>query len=290
MTPLQRHSVLIFAVLGHLIYDRALVPVGERWAETFGEYVGPPMIGTVLGQIAMLAAYLAWGRGHWLVRWRTFGLLATLVWYTVAVGAASTGHSYSVSSIETLLAICGCMLFLLVPIPYWTVRVLVRSQIELVHGTTQATRSERQQFSIRQLLLWTGAAALLLSIGGSAAGREVWSHWPMPTSDFFGILFGMLLLSLLCILMAIPTTCACLCTHSPTRPFVWLGACGMILVAIEWAVVMATTGDNHLAAVVGLNLGIACDVLLCSLLLRCCEYRLTRGHQSPREAFTREVT
>ena len=276
MNQRQRHSVLIALVFVHLIFDLAALPIAEPLPDTVGQYVGPLMIGAVLGQIAMLAAYLAWGSGHWLARWFTYWFLAVLVWYTLAVGAASTGSSFPVDSIERLLAICAAIMFLSVPIPYWAIRAFSRRRIELSGSKPRSPTWAKQQFSLRRLLVWTSAASVLLAICRSAAGREIWSPWSFNGGDFLAFLSGMLMFALLCVLLAIPATCASLGDRNPTRPLVIVGACAVGLVAIEWAVVIAITGDDHHVILTGLNLGILVDVVVCCLLVRVCGYRFTR--------------
>jgi hypothetical protein len=283
MKQLQVYAVFIGIVAAHLIFDLAAIPIAMRFAET-GVSLAPAMAGVVVGQIGMLAVYLAWGWGYWLTRWVIYWYLAVLMWYAFATGAAFTGDSFAVTSIEALLAICAAILFVSIPIPYWAVRAIFRRRIELVQYNPQSATWAKRQFSIRQLLMWTGAAATILGISRSAVAREVWLHWPMNTGDFLSILSGMLMVALLCVLLAMPATGASLGNNSPTWPLVIVSAYAVIVVAIEWAVVITMTGDNHWKALAGLNLGVLCDVVACSLLLRHLGYRFTRTHVCRAEA------
>jgi hypothetical protein len=273
MTQLHRRSVLVVLLCSNITCDLALIPFLEHLRDERAQYIAPPMIGALLGQFGMLAAYLAWGTRSWLVRHITYWFLAILLWYALAYGAASTGNSFSVGSIEALLAVCVAMLFVSVPLPYWLIRAITPRRLALVHGDTGIVKPKLEQFSLRHLLIWTGCAAVLLVVGTSRAGREVWGHLPMSLGDTLELLSGMLVIALLCVLVAIPAAWAGLCQGNPMRPLVTAGAYTAVLTATEGTVFGATMGDDFGWIISGLNFGIFVHVTGCALLLRAVGYR-----------------
>jgi len=277
MTTLARRIMVMFAVSLHLIGDLAAVPVAYRLKSGDGSGFGLAVLfGLLLGQISLVAAYLAWGTDHWVARWAKSCLLALLAWYVITVGAVSTGDSFEVSSIERLLAIVVATLSLFMSIPYWAIRALCRSRFEVLPDDQLSAGLSKPQFRVRDLLSWTAAAAVVFGILCSRIGRETWvSKWSISSGDLAGISMWMSAFAVLCVLVAIPTAWACLGKHKLRLRPVGVGIYAAIVVASEWAVLYGVAGDERpRIAMVGLNLGILCEVIFCSLLLRICGYRL----------------
>ena len=279
MTPLARQIGATLIVLLHLMVDVAAIPVANRFKLGDGSGFGASvLLGLLLGQISLIAAYLAWGLDHWASRWTKSCLLAMLAWYAIAVGAVSTGDSFEVSSIERLLAMVVGVLFLFTCIPYWAIRGVCRSRFEVVDDDHAPTNLFRTQFRVRDLLSWTLGAAVLIAIACSPVGRETWGKgWSLSGEDLAGISMWMSAIAMLCVLLAIPTVWAGLGRHKLGPRALGVGLYAALVVAFEWALIYAVGGGGQFrlhVAVVGLNLGVLCEVFCCSLLLRACGYRL----------------
>ena len=101
MTGLKRRMIVGALATLHLIGDLVAIPIAYKidLEHHGGEYFGPVLLGAIMGQFAMLSAYLAWGTEHWIFRW--FNSILGLI--------LSTGDSFSVSSIKGLFAGPTCL-------------------------------------------------------------------------------------------------------------------------------------------------------------------------------------
>jgi hypothetical protein len=278
MSPQTRRFLVISIVSLHLMGDLVAIPIAYRLK--VGDGTGFALFclfGLLLGQTSLTAAYLAWGCDHWVARWISSCLLVALAWYAVSLGAVSTGDSFEVSSIEQILAVLVAMSFAFVCIPFWVIRAFCQSRFELVQNDQRSAAVSKRQFHVRNLLTWTAAAGIMFAMLGSRIGRAIWaSDWSMSRGDWATIAFWMSIWASLCLLIAIPAIWACLGNGGPARRLVGFGIYAAIAVASEWAILRAITGEERLGTfVLGLNFGVLCQVVTCSLLLRICGYRIT---------------
>jgi hypothetical protein len=276
MSPLSRRILLTIVVSLHLIVDLAAIPIAYRMQAGDGSgFALGVLFGVLLGQLSLLAAYLAWGLGHWIDRAVKAGFLLVLVWYAISAGAVSTGDSFEVSSIEQLLAMVVGLSFVFVAIPFWSLRPLVRRRRQLVAGGPSLAVATGLRFRVVHLLKWTTAAAVVCAILATRIGREVWgSDWSMSSGDWMTISLWMSLSAGISVLVAIPAMWACLGERSAARRLAAVGVFAGALVATEWAILHSLTGDDRMGVLVAsLKLGVLCDVVPCALLLRICGYR-----------------
>lgn len=266
----------MLAVSLHLIGDLAAVPVAYR--VPFGDRpeFGIVLFGLLLGQMSLVAAYLAWGTDPWVARWARSCLLVLLAWYAITVGAVSTGDSFEVSSIEQLLAIVVAALFLFLSAAHWAIRALFRCRFEVVSDDQPLGGPFKPQFRIRDLLSWTAAAAVVFGMLRSGIGREIGvGKWSISSGDLAGISLWMSAYAAACAVIAIPCAWGCLGKHNLTLRLLGVGLYVATVVACEWAVLYALGGDERLyIAMLGMNCGVLTEVVSCSLLLRVCGYRL----------------
>lgn len=249
--------------------------------------------GTLFAVPCLLAAWIAFRRQPLMVRLpRGLGLAASfglVVAWTLQQGTL----------LEELPAHIWVFLFPGVVLFLTLLLTLVRRRagwrIGLEHEWA-AAEPEGSQFSLRQLLLWTAATAVLLSLArwiASAAPTEDEVGWG---ALMFLLIYGAIY-SVIGAFWLLPTT-ACvglsLCPGSRRRFAVWMVGLSLLLVFLQLAVFLTTVicssgvgflADALLFMGLGLTGGVQGGFLLVVLgvlgVLRLCGYRLVRTKGSP---------
>jgi hypothetical protein len=276
MSPVPRRILLTFLLSLHLIGNLAAIPIAHSIQAGDGSgFTLFALYGVLLGQMSILAAYSAWGLGHWVVRLLKSSFVVVMVWYAITVGAVSTGDSFEVSSIEQLLAIVVALSFLFVSIPHWAIQAFGRHRFQLVGSGQVMADSPKPRFRIVHLLKWTTAAAIVCAIFQSRIGREVWgSEWSVSSGDWWMICLWLSLFATLSVLLAMPAAWACLSEGRPAARLVGVVIYAAVVAASEWTILCWVTGENRLGVfVAGLNIGVLCEVVSCALLLRIAGFR-----------------
>jgi hypothetical protein len=281
MSRLQRGVILVLAVALHLAGDLVAVPIVYRWklGEWSGGFAALVLFGSLLGQLSMLAAYWAWGCGHWVDRLIKSCFLVVLVWYLVTVGIVSTEDSFEIGSIEQFLALIIAPSFLFLSMAFWLTRVFGRARFRLVSDGELLADASVTRFRVSHLFIWTAAVAVLCLVFQTRIGREVWpSQWSM-SNDWYMIVSLMAAWAGLCAVLAIPGVWVCLSPARVARRLLFLTAYGAIVTAIACAVVYASWGSPAIV-LAGFALGVTCEAVACRLVLRLAGYRLVRKGQA----------
>lgn len=280
MSPLQRRVILTLVVALHLIGDLAAVPVIHRWKLGDGSgFAWGLLFGIVVGQLSILAAWWAWGPGHWLDRTFKTGFLAVLVWFALAVGAESTGDSFEVSSIEQLSALVIGVSFPSLFIAHWVVRAFDRRRISLAENGGMQEVAFGPRFRVAHLLTWMTAVAVLCAIVQSPIGRELWTGQRSKSANELSIVATLLVLwAGLCAMMSIPTVWLCLGRGeaSGTRRLLPYLIHTVAVVTLCLAIAATIAGGVLIVIAAGVPLGMIGEVVACGLVLRACGYRLVK--------------
>lgn len=277
MSPLARRTLLTSAIVLHLLADLAAIPLIYRLKiEDLAPFILGTLFGMLLGQISLLAAWLAWGRGHWLGRLCKCGLAVVLLWFCVTAGAKSTGDSFEIGSIEQLFAIVIGQVFVFVTLPYLALRGICRTRFTTLSDDQTAAAPSASQFGIRDLLIWTTAAAIGLAVLSTSLGRELWGRtWSVSGGEFVMFSLWMLIWAALTAIVAVPAAWACLGQCPPARRLRGVVILAAFVTAAESFSLVSLTGNDTLYFfTVALNLAICAEVVGCLLLLRLCGYRL----------------
>ena len=276
ISPWARRTLVTVVIGLHLLGDLAAIPLVYWLVAGETIFVLGMLFGALLGQISLLSAYLAWGWGHWLERWCKSCLIVVLVWFSVTAGAKSTGNSFEIGSIEQLFAVVVGAAFAFLSVPYLALRGICRSRFTTVSADQTAAAPPPSQFGIRDLLIWTTAAAIVLATLCTSLGRELWGRtWSVSVDELGLFSLWMLMWAALAGVLAIPAMWACLGQRRSALRLLGLAILAGLITAVESFVLYPMAGIHHLAFfLIGLNLAICGEVVACSLLLRLCGYRL----------------
>ena len=271
-----RQIVLLCAVALQINFDLVAIPacyvLNKRVASEFPAIM---MFGFILGQTSVLTQYLAWGTDRLLVRWLKSCSILILMWAAVTVGALSCEDSFEIGSIETFLAIVVAGSFCFISIPYWAIWTVRRSRLELVPIDPRYSASWPYSHMLSSLT-WGTVTAMLFVILSSKITREAWKHLNLLSGgDWVAISLWMSLWSLICVMLAIPTAWVCLHKCYSAQRVGRIAVYAVLLVAIECTGIYAL--GIHIRGglwMIVLNLGIVSQVIVWSVLLRFCGYRL----------------
>jgi hypothetical protein len=283
MNERWRSVILVLVVALHLAVNLAAVPVVHRW--DLGDGTGLAWLvafGWLVGQLSVLAAYWAWGHGHWVDRSIKSFFLTVLVWYAVTFGAVSTGDSFEVGSIEQILVLVVVLSFLYLSMAFWLTRAFARVRFALVSSDQLLMEASAPRFRVAHLLIWMAVAAVLCAIFQSPSGRELWaSRWWTSSGEWVMILSVMALWAGLGAVLAIPAACVCLSAERLIRRLLFFAVYAGVIAAIAFAIAYAFWGELRSAFLVaGVPLGVVCEVVACALVFRMCGYRLVwKGRQ-----------
>ena len=244
------------------------------WSEAF---VVGGLYGNIMGQLALIVAYQAWGREDWLRRGAKSVFLLVLGWAALAAGARSTGNSFEVSSMPELLANVMVGVFFCLAVPLWGARLVGGLRFGHVQPGPDAETTGWPKFQLRELLVGTVGAAIVFGIMQTTLGRQVLKpNWSISGSELGGLAMFSAVTSLPCALAAIPAAWTALGSHRLDRALAGLAVYMAAAVTLERFVFYAFVDQDPEGwlITIGLNTGVVAQVLLTSLLLRSCGYRL----------------
>lgn len=275
MSPPARQILLLLAVSLQLNFDLAVIPVSYALSKG-SEFPVILLSGFLLGQISVLAQYLAWGTERSVFRGLKSCSLVILIWAAITLGTLSCQDSFEIGSIEAFLAVVVVASCLFVSIPYWGIRAICRLRLEALPFDPRTALAPWPHSRLLERFTWSAVATLLVVVLQSKITREVWKHLNRDSGgDWIGLSLWITLWATLCALLAIPAAWAWLNTSEFARRIRRFGIYAVILVGAECAVIHAF--GFHLRGslwMIILNLGILSEVIAWAVFLRFCGYRI----------------
>jgi hypothetical protein len=256
--PLAPRIALAWLFVPCLAADGLMVPVLSSLQgppRDFAAAIAFGIVGCVLAQGCLLAAWLAWGDGPFLRRLATHWYIAALLYATWLVGLVlATGGRSEASNIGATVAFGVPLISIAAQLPLWLARHLlgwrlVREQLPLAERQgSQPDPTPEPPLSIRDLMVATLVVAASLALARLAApadGKEVWSIWAIA----FAVASVVSSISLLpagkLLLRSPPPESLRSDTVGGLRPplfsrgLVWSGLYAAALIALIWIVVAA---------------------------------------------------
>jgi hypothetical protein len=283
MTPWQRRTLL-----GMLIALAALLNVAFNYAGPSLDLVLDgdstfAMLGGLFAQACLLAAWVALGRQPLATRVPQALGVAALLGLAAAWGEArhSLEGGEGLSSATFMVFVAGIQAVLLLPWRrYWKWQL---------HTADHLVSAPSSQFSLRQLLLWTTAVAMILAVGRAIGLRHDASFADL--AEVALNTFISLIVAAVCLPLAIPSISLILGGGKRVRATLWLVAVvigstlALFLTALvfDWLVNSGPWDSAVQDAVncsVSLQAGFVGTLVLGLIVARLCGIRLSRGESN----------
>jgi len=242
--------------------------------------IGLGIVGSVLAQGCLLAAWLAWSDGPFLRRLLAHWKIAAglyLIWL-VGFGLANARHGKVPPLIAAIVALGVPLVSLAAQFPLWVARQwfgwrLVREQAEAAH-------SSEPPLAIRDLMLATLVVAVALALARLAPSPDAGEMWPV-----WGV--AVTVASVISSISLLPAGALLLRMRLFSRGLVWSGlyaaawiALPCVVVAVLWWYAPAMLAPR--AIYVGLSslmFMFAATLILTAVIARDRGYRLTGGRK-----------
>lgn len=278
ISPFARQIILICAISAQWSFDLWAIPIA--YASRLGDIsqcLACALFGSLLGQLAVLANYLAWGPGNPIIRWAKSCSLVVIVWHAITIATLSCQDSFEVGSIEQLLAVVVAAAFVSMSIPYWLLRVLRRSRLERVQDDDPLGILPWPYSPLLNQLAWMAVLAMLVVISLSKAAAEVrQSTSSMSGGDWISISLWMSLWAASCVLLTTPIAWVCLSRATSKRQLFALVIYTLIVVGAECAILRIIDFRREWYLLASMDLGIIGEAISWSLILRFCGFRRRR--------------
>ena len=216
------------------------------------------IVGCVLAQGNLLAAWLAWSEGPFLRRLRTHWKIAAGLYLVWLVGLAVAIRNSEAPTFAATVALGVPLVSLAAQLPLWVARQWLGWRLEREHP--DPAHPSEPPLAIRDLMLATLVVAVSLALArlAPADGKEVWSVWAIAfavtnvVSSLSLLPTGALLLRgppTVIVGWAVPTKSELVGTAHPTptprllrprllgRGLVWSGLYAGAWIALVWVVV-----------------------------------------------------
>jgi hypothetical protein len=277
MTSWQRRTLLLM-----LLALFALLNVAFNHAGPTLDLVGPQdsahmMLGGFFAQACLLAVWAALGRQP-LAR-RVPGALGVAALLGLSASWGEARHRLDDAegfiSATLMMVLVGLQAMLLIP---WR-----RCFQWRIHTSADASCSQSSQFSLKQLLLWTTAAAVILALARAIGLRHV-----ATVSDLTRLAAESsicLIVAVVCLPLVIPGIALILGNRKRGRAAAWLAVAIVVsTVALFLTLLLLFNSEPWTEAAwgaaggsVGIEAGFLAALLLGLMVARLCGFRLSRG-------------
>ena len=251
-------------------------PPGAWWV-----VVALAILGCVLAQGCLLAAWLAWSEGPFLRRlathWKIAGGLY-LIW--LAGFALVLSHDPGMLNFAAMVALGVPLVSVAAQFPLWLARQWWGWR--LVRDPADVTSAPERPLAIRDLMIATLVVAVSLALARHAPSPDRKETWPMWAVSFA-------FASVISAIALLPAGALLMRSHDFLRGLRWSGVYALSWIALPWVIVavvysfgLATLPPWQLfAGLSGLMLTFAATLVLTATLARHYNYRLAARPPSP---------
>jgi internalin A len=275
-----RTAGLLTLLVALQLAGAVLVPLDATPVGGFWDYLALGTLGGIVAPPTLLAMWTVFGPGRAAVRLPATLWLIGAFALCVAAGVARTMCEYDVVDLF-LISASGLIAFFTLQLPLWVVRAARRWRFELAAGERDPSQTKpSSQFTLRDLLGWTLAAASLLAAARSVLGVGVLGLEPDEMAD--SLMIGGLM-SLLIALAGLPIVAlAWILLAGGRRPLLRTALSVLTLTGTPAGVWLCTrlTGFDGVMQAVCIEAGTIAIGIVNLAVIWACGYRLNRRERS----------